>query len=283
LQNNGGETVNGLEGVLEFIKINATAYALRFMAAILIFLIGKYLAKFFASLFFKAMQKTRMDETLSGFLKNVIYAMLFAVVIIAALNTLGVQTTSLVAVMGAAGLAVGLSLKDQISNFGAGVLIVMLRPFKSGDLVTVAGQIGVIESIQIFQTIMKTYDNLTIMIPNSNIMNGEIINYSLKGTRMIPLVIGISYGDDIKKAKNIMLETMKAHEKVLKDPEPTAGVLELGDSSVNLFARSWVETADWWTTKADLLESIKTDLEAGGITIPFPQMDIYVHKTETES
>lgn len=275
--------MNGLEGVLEFIKINATAYALRFMAAILIFLIGKYLAKFFASLFFKAMQKTRMDETLSGFLKNVIYAMLFAVVIIAALNTLGVQTTSLVAVMGAAGLAVGLSLKDQISNFGAGVLIVMLRPFKSGDLVTVAGQIGVIESIQIFQTIMKTYDNLTIMIPNSNIMNGEIINYSLKGTRMIPLVIGISYGDDIKKAKNIMLETMKAHEKVLKDPEPTAGVLELGDSSVNLFARSWVETADWWTTKADLLESIKTDLEAGGITIPFPQMDIYVHKTETES
>ena len=268
------------EKIIAQISIHAADYALRIVAAVLIFYFGKYLAKFLSRVAHKAMKKTNMDETLAGFLKNVIYAMLFAVVVIASLNALGVQTTSLVAVMGAAGLAVGLSLKDQVSNFGAGVLIVMLRPFKAGDVVTLAGQTGTVLTIQVFQTILKTYDNLTIMIPNSSVMNGEIINFSLQGTRMIPLVIGISYGSDIKKAKDIMLDTMREHEKVLKDPAPSAGVLELADSSVNLFARSWVETGDWWATKAELLENIKINLTNGGVEIPFPQMDIYFHKPE---
>ncbi|QAR32155.1 mechanosensitive ion channel [Geovibrio thiophilus] len=271
------------EKILEQITAHAADYALRIVAAILIFYFGKYIAKFLSRVAHRGMKKTHMDETLAGFLKNVIYAMLFAVVIIASLNSLGVQTTSLVAVMGAAGLAVGLSLKDQVANFGAGVLIVMLRPFKVGDIVTTAGQTGSVLTIQVFQTILKTFDNLTIMIPNSNVMNGEIINFSLQGTRMIPLVIGISYGNDIKKAKDIMLETMSAHEKVLKDPAPSAGVLELADSSVNLFARSWVETGDWWNVKADLLEDIKINLTKGGISIPYPQMDIYIHKPEEEA
>ncbi len=271
------------EKIVSLITAHAADYALRIVAAVLIFYFGKYLAKFLSRVAHKAMKKTNMDETLAGFLKNVIYAMLFAVVVIASVNALGVQTTSLVAVMGAAGLAVGLSLKDQVSNFGAGVLIVMLRPFKAGDVVTLAGQTGTVLTIQVFQTILKTYDNLTIMIPNSSVMNGEIINFSLQGTRMIPLVIGISYGSDIKKAKDIMLDTMREHEKVLKDPAPSAGVLELADSSVNLFARSWVETGDWWATKAELLENIKINLTNGGVEIPFPQMDIYFHKPEEEA
>ncbi len=262
---------------------HAADYSLRLLAAVLIFYFGKYIAKFLSRVAHRAMKKTNIDETLAGFLRNVIYAMLFAVVVIASLNSLGVQTTSLVAVMGAAGLAIGLSLKDQVANFGAGVLIVMLRPFKVGDTVTLAGQTGTVLTIQVFQTILKTFDNLTIMIPNSSVMNGTITNFSLQGTRMIPLIIGISYGSDIKKAKDIMLETMRSHEKVLKDPEPTAGVLELADSSVNLFARSWVETGDWWATKADLLENIKVNLTNGGVEIPFPQMDVYIHKTEEEA
>jgi small conductance mechanosensitive channel len=271
------------EKIIDQVTAHAADYALRFVAAVLIFYIGKFLAKMLAKLAQRAMTKTHMDETLAGFLKNVIYALLFAVVIIASLNALGVQTTSLVAVMGAAGLAIGLSLKDQVANFGAGVLIVMLRPFKVGDVVTLAGQTGSVLTIQVFQTILKTFDNLTIMIPNSSVMGGTITNFSLQGTRMIPLVIGISYGSDIKKAKDIMLETMTAHEKVLKDPAPAAGVLELADSSVNLFARSWVETADWWGTKADLLENIKNNLTAAGIEIPFPQMDVHCFKMDDKA
>lgn len=271
------------EKLLEQIMAHAADYSLRLLAAVLIFYFGKYIAKFLSRVAHRAMKKTHMDETLAGFLRNVIYAMLFAVVVIASLNSLGVQTTSLVAVMGAAGLAIGLSLKDQVANFGAGVLIVMLRPFKVGDTVTLAGQTGTVLTIQVFQTILKTFDNLTIMIPNSSVMNGTITNFSLQGTRMIPLIIGISYGSDIRKAKDIMLETMRSHEKVLKDPDPTAGVLELADSSVNLFARSWVETGDWWATKADLLEHIKINLTNGGVEIPFPQVDVYIHKTEEEA
>jgi small conductance mechanosensitive channel len=275
--------MSDFNSLVEFIKVNAVAYAIRIAAAVVIFVIGKYIAKAISSVAFKGMVKTRMDETLSRFLKNVIYALLYVIVIIAALNSLGVQTASLVAVLGAAGLAIGLSLKDQVANFGAGVLIIMLRPFKVGDLVSTGGLLGVVEDIQIFQTIMKTYDNLTVMVPNSKIMGGDITNYTMKGTRMIPLVMGISYSDDIKTAKNVLLEIMNAHEKIFKDPAPSAGVLELADSSVNIYARSWVNNADWWEVKTELLESMKYGLEAAGITIPFPQMDVHVAKEEKEA
>lgn len=274
--------MSNIEKIIQFIQSHIFDYTIRIIAAVIIFYVGRFFANFFAKIIFRAMSKTHMDATLTDFVRNAAYAFLLAIVVIAALNALGVETTSLVAVLGATGLAVGLSLRDQISNFGAGVLIVLLRPFKVGDSVTLAGQSGSVLTIQIFQTILKTYDNLTIMIPNSKVMNGEIINFSLMGTRMIPLTIGISYESDIKKAKDIALKIMNEHENVLKDPKPTCGVLELGDSSVNLFVRSWTTTANWWITKADLLENIKINFEQNGISIPYPQMDVHVSNNNRE-
>ncbi|WP_022851222.1 mechanosensitive ion channel family protein [Limisalsivibrio acetivorans] len=265
---------------IDYLKVYVYPYAVDILAALLIFFIGRMLIRKISDLVYKMMQKSKLDETLAIFLKNILYTILFAAIIIAALNKLGIPTASLVAVLGAAGLAIGLSLKDSVSNFGAGVLIIMLRPFKAGDFVNIAGQMGVVENIQVFQTVLKTFDNLTIYIPNSTIMGTEIVNYTARETRMVNLIIGISYDDDIKKARDIMMETMAAHENTHDDPAPVTGVLELGDSSVNIFARSWVDTPNWWQTKTDLLQQIKENLEAGGITIPFPQMDVHIQKEE---
>ena len=270
-----------IESLINFVKLNATDYSLRLLAAIVIFYIGKYAARFLSGMFFRAMTRTHMDATLAGFLRNVIYALLFAMVIIAALNALGIQTTSLVAMMGAAGLAVGLSLKDQISNFGSGVLIVMLRPFRVGDYVTIAGQTGSVLTIEVFQTILKTVENLTIIIPNSKVMSGDITNYSLQGTRMIPLLINIGYNCDLKKAKDTLLDIMTSHPNVIADPAPRAGVQELNDSSVRLFAQSWVETPNWTPTRAELLETIKIRFGEEGINIPNQQLDVYLRNKDT--
>lgn len=275
--------MNHLEAVLELFKTNTIEYSLRIATAIAIFYIGKYIAKFLSRVADRALQRANADATLAGFLKNVVYALLFAVVIIATLNALGIQTTSLVAVMGAAGLAVGLSLKDQVSNFGAGVLIIMIRPFKVGDLVTIAGQNGTIETIQIFQTIMKTADNLTIMVPNSKVMAGEIINYSLKGTRLISLRLTVSYKNDIKKAKDVLIEIMNSHSLVLKEPAATAGVQDLVDGGITLFANAWVITSNWASVRADLLENIKNRFEQEGITLPVPAYDINLTKPEAKN
>lgn len=275
--------MNHLEELLALVKTNAPEYLLRIASAIVIFYVGKYIARIISRIADRAMQRTHMDATLSGFLRNVIYALLFAVVITATLNSLGIQTTSLVAVMGAAGLAVGLSLKDQVANFGSGVLIVMIRPFQVGDLVTIGSQTGTIDTIQVFQTIMKTGDNLTIMIPNSKVMSAEIINYSLQGTRMVGLTTTISYNNDIKKAKDILLEIMNAHALVLEQPEPTAGVQNLTDTGVVLFANSWVETANWSAARAAHLENIKTRFEQEGIILPVSQIDVNLRNKEAAS
>ncbi len=219
-----------------------------------------------------------MNEMLVNFLSSIINIVLMLFVIVAALNRLGVNTASLVALLGAAGLAIGLSLQDSLKNFAAGVMIILFKPFKLGDFVEAGGATGVVEKITIFSTQFKTGDNKEIIVPNGAIYGGMIVNYSTKETRRIDLVFGIGYGDDIKKAKEIIIDILNSDEGILKDPEPTVALGELADSSVNFNVRPWVKSADYWPVRADILEKIKIAFDENGISIPYPQMDVHLDK-----
>jgi small conductance mechanosensitive channel len=199
-------------------------------------------------------------------------------VFIAALDQLGVDTTSLIALIGAAGLAVGLALQGSLQNFAAGVMLVVFRPFKIGDVVDAGGAMGKIEKISIFSTTMITPDNRDIIVPNGQIYSGTITNYSANETRRVDLVFGIGYGDDMRKAKEIMEDIVAKHELILDDPAPGVAVAELADSSVNFNVRPWVNAADYWTVRADVIEQVKTAFDENGISIPFPQMDVHLDK-----
>ncbi|MEW5009830.1 MAG: mechanosensitive ion channel [Cycloclasticus sp.] len=254
-----------------------TVYGLKLIAALAIFIIGKLLASLIKSGIGKAMTKAKSDPILISFTSNMVYAALLAFVIIAALGQLGIQTTSFIAILGAAGLAIGLALQGSLSNFAAGVLMIIFRPFKQGDFIEGAGVAGVVEEIHIFNTVLRTGDNKTIIIPNASLMNNNIVNYSSKPTRRLDLVIGIGYDDDIKKAKNVLSELMQQEPRILKEPAPTLGLLELADSSVNFAVRPWVNSADYWGVHFDLLENIKLRFDQEGISIPYPQQDIHLH------
>ena len=198
--------------------------------------------------------------------------------ILAAVGQLGVQTTSFIAVLGAAGFAVGLALQGSLGNFASGVLIMIFRPFKSGDFVEAGGTMGIVEAIQIFTTTLRTGDNKTIIVPNGQITSGTITNYSAKDTRRVDLVIGVSYGDDLDKVRRVIEEVIAAEGRVLSEPEPTIGVLELADSSVNFAVRPWVKSSDYWPVYFGLMESFKKRFDQEGISIPFPQQDVYLHQ-----
>ena len=253
-------------------------YGTQLVMAIVIFLIGKWVAKAVSNAVVKGMNKKDVDRTISSFIGNLIYCGLFAFVIIAALGQLGIQTASFVAIIGAAGLAVGFALQGSLSNFASGVLLILFRPIRSGDFVEAAGEAAVVDQIGIFSTTMKTGDNKVIIVPNSNIMGGNITNYSLEATRRIDLVIGIGYDADIRKAKEVLEDIINKEERVLKEPGTIIGVAELADSSVNFVVRPWVNTGDYWPTKFALLETIKIRFDAENISIPFPQMDIHLQK-----
>ena len=270
------------DDIIKQIQELLTVYGLKVLAALAIFIIGKIIAKMVKSGISKAMAKAKSDPILISFTSNMIYAGLLAFIIIAALGQLGIQTTSFIAILGAAGLAVGLALQGSLSNFAAGVLMIIFRPFKQGDFIEGAGASGVVEEVHIFNTVMRTGDNKTIIIPNSGLMNGNIVNYSTKPTRRLDLVIGIGYDDDIKKAKNVLNELMQQEARILKDPAPTLGLLELADSSVNFAVRPWVNSADYWGVHFDLLESIKLRFDEEGISIPYPQQDIHLHGTSCD-
>ena len=256
----------------------AIAYGIKILGAIVIFIVGKWLAKFLTTLFRNMLTKSKTDETLVKFLGDLIYFGLLVLVVIAALGTLGVNTTSFAAIIGAAGLAVGLALQANFSNFGAGVVILFLRPFKVGDFVEAGGATGVVENIGIFNTTIKTGDNREIIVPNSNIIGGNIVNYSAKPIRRIDLVIGVGYDDDIKLVKETLEEILNSDERILKDPAAAVALGELADSSVNFNVRPWVKTEDYWAVRSDLLEKIKITFDEKGINIPYPQMDIHVKK-----
>jgi len=254
-------------------------YLLRFGAALLVFWIGRRVIKILTNLISKGLRKLDADETLVKFISNVVYYLLLVALIVSVLGMLGVQTTSLLAILGTAGLAIGLALKDSLSNFAAGVMIVLFRPFRVGDFVEVAGKTGTVEEIKIFHTAMTTPDNRYIIIPNGQIMAETILNYTAKPIRRVDMAIGVSYEDDLKKARQVMLDTISAHPKVLADPKPSLLLTNLGDSSINFSVRPWCKTEDYWNVYNDLLEQLKVNLEAAGCSIPYPQRDVHLsHK-----
>ena len=259
----------------EYINL-AVIYGIKIIGAFAVFIIGKWLAKLLTKLFRKGLEKSDTDIMLIKFLGDLVYFGLFVLVIIAALGTLGVNTTSFAAIVGAAGLAIGLALQQNFSNFGAGVIILFLRPFKVGDFVEAGGATGVIESISIFNTTVKTGDNKIIIVPNSNIIGGNIVNYSKEPVKRIDLVIGVGYEDDLKLVKSTLGEILNSHPKVLKDPVPAVALAELADSSVNFNVRPWVKSEDYWEVRSELLETVKTTFDEKGINIPYPQIDVHV-------
>jgi small conductance mechanosensitive channel len=265
-----------MEQYWDTIQSYLTTYGLKVVAAIIIFIIGKWLAGVISRVVEKLLVKSEVDNTLATFAKRLVYILLLVFVIIAALNKLGVQTTSLVAILGAAGLAVAFALQGSLSNFASGVMLIMFKPFKVGDFVEVAGTLGAVQGIHIFNTILSSPDNRRIIIPNSQITSDKITNFTAIDRRRIDLVFGVSYDDDLKKAKDILQAIVTSDERVLKDPAPTIGVSELADSSVNIVCRPWVKPEDYWDVYFDTVEKAKVQLESSGLSIPYPQTDVHM-------
>ncbi len=261
----------------ELINSYVVPWGIRIVMALVIFIIGRWVAKIAVRFMERMMEKANLDTMLTSFLGNILYTVLLLVVVIAALDQLGVQTTSLLAVFGAAGLAVGLALKDSLANFSSGVMLIIFRPFKVGDFIEAAGQAGVVEEVRIFSTVMKTGDNREIIIPNGHIYGGPIVNVSAKPTRRIDMVFGIGYDDDIRKAKQLIEEAFAADDRILRDPAPAVAMAELADSSVNFNVRPWVKSGDYWAVRSDLMERIKLSFDEHGISIPYPQQDVHMH------
>ncbi|MDP2560058.1 mechanosensitive ion channel family protein [Psychrobium sp. 1_MG-2023] len=251
-------------------------YAIAFAVAVVIYWVGSKIANVISKGIGKLMEKRKLDPIIVSFVQSLSYGLMMAFVIIAALSQLGVQTASFIAIIGAAGLAVGLALQGSLSNFAAGVLIIAFRPFKSGDFIEAAGESGIVESIKLFSTIIRSVDNKEIILPNSAIVGSAIINYSARETRRVDIVVGVSYDADIKHAKQVLTEIVAAHKLVLKDEEATIAVSELADSSVNFVVRPWAKTEDYWTVYFDLMETIKIRLDEENIGIPYPQMDVHI-------
>src|SRR5690606_2098635 len=253
----------------------------KILLALLIFIVGRMVARLIARGVGKALTSAHLDPILVNFAGALVNTALLVLVIIFALSQLGLDTTSLVALVGAAGLAVGLALKDSLSHFAAGVMLIVFRPFKLGDYVEVGGVAGSMDKISIFSTRRKTPDNKVVTMPNGNISGNTMTNYSEENTRRIDLVVGISYGSDLLKAKSLLDEIVGSHDKVLKDPAYRIAVSELADSSVNFIVRPWVNAADYWDVRFELLETIKLRFDAEGIEIPFPQMALHINKPES--
>ncbi len=263
-----------LDTVTAFISL----YGLKLIAAVLIFYIGRIVAKILTNFSKKAMRKANLDETIIRFGGNVIYGGLMVFIILAALSKLGINTNSFIAILGAAGLAVGLAFQGTLSNLGAGVLLVFFRPFNVGDFINGAGESGVVEEINLFSTLLKTGDNKQIIIPNSSIIGGNITNFSAKETRRVDFVFGIGYDDDLKLAKTTLEEIINADDRVLKEPAAFVAVSELADSSVNFVVRAWAKSEDYWGVHFDTIEKVKLSFDEKNISIPYPQMDVHQDK-----
>ena len=256
------------------------AYGPKIITALVIFIVGRIAVNIIVKILKKVMDKAHVDVTLTKFITSLARIFLMMAVVIATLQSLGVDTTSMVAILGAAGLAIGLALQSSLSNFSAGVMLIIFRPFKSGDFIEAGGASGIVEEIHIFNTMMRTADNKEIIIPNSNIMGGNITNYSAKETRRVDMVFGIGYGDDLKKAKSILDQIVKSDDRILADPAPVIAVSELADSSVNFVVRPWVKSGDYWNVLWETTEKVKLTFDAEGISIPFPQRDVHLYNED---
>ena len=253
-------------------------YAINFLIAIAIFIIGKWIARKITNIIVVLLNKTKsIDETLIKFFENIIYYILMIVVVLTALSKLGVETTSFFAILGAAGLAIGLALKDSLGNFASGVMLIMFKPFKVGDFVTVAGVSGSVKEISIFSSIIITGDNQKMIVPNGAITSGTIVNVNANPTRRVDLLVGIGYEDDIKKTKELLTNILESEDRIIQNKGLTVAVSELADSSVNFVVRAWVNTPDYWAVKFALTEQVKLRFDKEGISIPYPQQDVHIH------
>jgi small conductance mechanosensitive channel len=252
-----------------------TTYSIKIIIGLLIFIIGKQIAKYLQKLIIKSFEKSNTDKTLANFLSDVSYGIMLVLIVLTALGQLGVETTSFIAILGAAGLAIALAFQSTLSNISSGVMIIFFRPFKIGDFVDAGEEMGTVEEINIFNTILKTPDNKVIIIGNSNIIGGNITNFSIKDTRRVDFVFGIGYDDDLKLAKKTLLKIVKADTRVLADPKPFVAVGELADSSVNFTVRVWAKSEDYWGVHFDTIEKVKTTFDEKNISIPYPQLDTH--------
>jgi small conductance mechanosensitive channel len=255
-----------------------TLYGLKVLAALVILVVGRWVARAVRQLTGRLMEKAGMDPIIVNFVGNLVNIGILLFFIIAALGQLGIQTTAFIAVLGAAGLAVGLALQGSLSNFAAGFLMILFRPFKVGDYIEGAGTAGIVEEIQIFNTRLRTPDNKLVIVPNSKLTDDNIVNYATTGTRRVDMVFGIGYGDDIDKARGILIDIISADERVLKDPAPQISVSELAESSVNFVVRPWVKSNDYWNVFFETTEKVKKAFDAQNVNIPFPQHDVHVYE-----
>lgn len=270
------QTTDFMTNMMDTLYAFAATYGLKVIGAIVILIIGRIVAGAIKGTVTKLGNARQWDTSLTGFLSSLVYFFVMAFVIIAVLGTFGVQTASIVAVLGAASFAIGLALQGSLANFAAGVMILLFRPFKVGDWVEVAGQAGSVKNIAIFSTTMATGDNVRIEIPNSQIYGGIIKNYAGYDTRRIDMVVGVGYGADLNTVIQVITDVVKSDNRVLADPALTVAVAEMGDSSMNLVVRPWVKGADYWGARFDLTKGIKEALDANGIDIPYPQRVVHM-------
>ena len=269
--------------LLEVMQTRGVDLGINVVIAIAIFYVGKMVISLVVRGLHKVMQRQEVDKTLETFVCNLVRMVLLVVVVIAAIGQIGIETTSFIAIFGAAGLAVGLAMQGSLSNFAAGVLIVLFRPYRVGDFIEAAGINGSVEQVQILTTVLKTGDNKQVIVPNGQIMDSIITNYSANDTRRVDMVVGVSYDDDLDKVRDTIKELIAAEDRILDEPACTIAVSALADSSVNFVVRPWVKTPDYWGVMFDLTEAIKKRFDKDGITFPFPQQDVHLHTVKDEN
>lgn len=267
-----------LNSIIDLIIVQILAYVPSLLFALIVFFVGLWVIKVIKNVFFQMMNKSKVDVALSKFLINFVDILLKLFLAITVLSMLGVEMTSFIAVLAAAGFAVGLALQGSLANFAGGVLILLFKPFKIGDFIESQGLMGIVSEIQVFNTILKTPDNKTVIVPNGPLSNSNIINFSKEPTRRVDMVFGISYDSDLKKAKKLLEKIVTIDKRVLKDPAPTVAVSELADSSVNLSTRAWVKKEDYWGLFFDMQEKVKLEFDKNKISIPYPQTDVHLFK-----
>lgn len=253
-------------------------YGPQVVLALVVLLVGLWVIKRITNGLAKMMNKQNVDPSLVPFFRTLISVLLKVMLVISVVSMIGIETTSFIAVLGAAGLAIGMALSGTLQNFAGGVMILVLKPFKVGDFIEAQGYTGSVSEIQIFNTVMKTPDNKTVIIPNGGLATGSMVNYSTEPTRRVDMTFGIGYGDDINKAKSVLTRLMEEDQRILKDPAPMLTVGELANSSVNFYVRPWVKAEDYWGVYFDMHENVKKTFDAEGISIPFPQMDVHLDK-----
>ena len=270
--------IEKIEHYMQMLGEMGLQFGVQFLLAIVVYFVGNFIIKRVLSLVGKGLEKKKVEITLHQFLLSILSTLLKAIQIIILASMLGIQTASFIAILGAAGLAIGLALQGSLANFAGGVLILLFRPFKNGDAIKAQGYVGSVEEIQIFNTILKTFDNQRIIIPNGLLSNGCVTNINVNGTRRVDMVFGIGYDDDIVKAKALLRTLIEADERVLKDQGVDIWVGEHGESSVNLFVRPWANAEDYWGLYFEMMEKVKIEFDKAGISIPFPQRDVHIQQ-----